>query len=195
MRRNRGETKIWPCWPVPGCSKHEPTYVVMWEANMRVGHQGQAAASAPPAQQQGVTPDKWLFEPSYGLPIVRRYLRCAPHHWDHTCTHLVQMGLCSHRDTCDGVLKPLMHASRYTELLKEIRLGNVARVAFFDNDDIAENRSEFQPVEGPCLVVYHDKRVAHSYLPRYDYRIPCVTALLRSDRQDCSDGVQLRPCA
>lgn len=62
---------------------------------------------------------------------------------------------------------------RYSELLKEIRLGNVKKVAFFDNDDIMEDRKEFQPVEGPCLVIFHDDRVAHSYVPRYDYRIPC----------------------
>ena len=46
-------------------------------------------------------------------------------------------------------------------------------MAFFDNDDIMEDRKEFQPVEGPCLVIFHDDRVAHSYVPRYDYRIPC----------------------
>lgn len=33
------------------------------------------AASVPVSQQQGYTPDKWLFEPTYGLPIVRRQLK------------------------------------------------------------------------------------------------------------------------
>ncbi len=65
---------------------------------------------------------------------------------------------------------------RYAELLKEIRLGNVKKVAFFDNDDIMEDRKEFQPVEGPCLVIFRDDRVAHSYVPRYDFRIPCAAA-------------------
>ena len=69
-----------------------------------------------------------------------------------------------------------MRLCRYAELLKEIRLGNVKKVAFFDNDDIMEDRKEFQPVEGPCLVIFHDDRVAHSYVPRYDFRIPCGAA-------------------
>ncbi|CAL8467515.1 g7053 [Coccomyxa elongata] len=93
------------------------------------------AADGPGGQAQGFPPDKWLFEPVFGLPIVRRQLK-------------------------------------YAELLKEIRLGNVKKVAFFDNDDIMEDRKEFQPVEGPCLVIFRDDRVAHSYVPRYDFRIP-----------------------
>ena len=39
---------------------------------------GGQAAGAATAQTAGVTPDKWLFEPTFGLPIVRRYLKCAP---------------------------------------------------------------------------------------------------------------------
>jgi hypothetical protein len=64
------------------------------------------------------------------------------------------------------------NACRYSELLREIRLGNVKTVAFFDNDEHLDDRSQFQPVEGPCLVIFKDDRVAHSYVPVYDYRIP-----------------------
>lgn len=66
------------------------------------------------------------------------------------------------------------HSPRYGELLREIRQGNVRRVAFFENDEIMDDREQFQPVEGPCLVVFKDRRVAHSFVPRYDYRIPCA---------------------
>lgn len=51
------------------------------------------------------------------------------------------------------------------------------KVAFFDNDEILDDRSQFQGVEGPCLVIFNDDRVAHSYVPVYDYRIPCVPSL------------------
>lgn len=72
------------------------------------------------------------------------------------------------------VISILILGYRYAELLKEIRLGNVRTVAFFDNDAIMEDRTEFQPVEGPCLVIFNDDRVAHAYVPRYDFRIPCA---------------------
>ena len=61
---------------------------------------------------------------------------------------------------------------RYAELLKEIRMGHVRKVMYFDNDESAVNVEEYQEVEGPCLVVFNDNRVAHSYVPRFDYRIP-----------------------
>ena len=38
-------------------------------------------------QPQGVTPDKWLFEPTLGLPIVRRYLKCAAPVYQHALAH------------------------------------------------------------------------------------------------------------
>ena len=65
---------------------------------------------------------------------------------------------------------------RYAELLKEIRLGHVRKVMYFDNDEIAVNIEDYQELEGPCLVVFKDNRVAHSYIPRYDYRIPYATS-------------------
>ena len=61
---------------------------------------------------------------------------------------------------------------RYAELLKEIRMGHVRKVMYFDNDESAVNVEEYQEVEGPCLVVFNDNQVAHSYVPRFDYRIP-----------------------
>jgi len=51
----------------------------------------------------------------------------------------------------------------------------VKQVAFFDNDEVMENKEDFQPVEGPCLVIFNDDRVAHGYVPQYDFRIPCVS--------------------
>ena len=66
---------------------------------------------------------------------------------------------------------------RYAELLKEIRMGHVRKVMYFDNDEIAVNIEDYQELEGPCLVVFNDDRVAHSYIPRYDYRIPYVSSL------------------
>ena len=71
---------------------------------------------------------------------------------------------------------------RYGELLREIRLGNVRRVAFFENDEIMDDREQFQPVEGPCLVIFRDQRIAHSFMPRYDYRIPCAPLLFCPSR-------------
>ena len=62
--------------------------------------------------------------------------------------------------------------SRYAELLKEIRMGRVRKVMYFGNDESAVNVEEYQEVEGPCLVVFNDNQVAHSYVPRFDYRIP-----------------------
>ncbi len=35
----------------------------------------QVKADGGGGQAQGFTPDKWLFEPNYGLPIVRRQLK------------------------------------------------------------------------------------------------------------------------
>ena len=61
---------------------------------------------------------------------------------------------------------------RYAELLKEIRMGHVRKVMYFDNDESAVSVEDYQEVEGPCLVVFNDNRVAHSYVPRFDYRIP-----------------------
>ena len=61
---------------------------------------------------------------------------------------------------------------RYAELLKEIRMGRVRKVMYFDNDESAVNVEEYQEVEGPCLVVFNDNQVAHSYVPRFVYRIP-----------------------
>ena len=66
--------------------------------------------------------------------------------------------------------------ARYGELLREIRLGNVERVDFFENDEMLEDRSQFQPLEGPCLVLFKDSRVGQAYVPRYDVRIPCAHA-------------------
>jgi hypothetical protein len=57
-----------------------------------------------------------------------------------------------------------------------VRQGNVERVDFFDNDEMLEDRSQFQPVEGPCLVLFKDGRVGQAYVPRYDVRIPCARA-------------------
>ncbi|CAK0787425.1 hypothetical protein CVIRNUC_010645 [Coccomyxa viridis] len=99
---------------------------------------GEASAEVPKASSQskgGVTPDRWLFEPVHGLPIVRKQLK-------------------------------------YAELLKEIRMGHVRTVMYFDNDESAVSVEDYQEVEGPCLVVFNDNRVAHSYVPRFDYRIP-----------------------
>lgn len=74
--------------------------------------------------------------------------------------------------------KGLECTCRYGELLKEIRLGNVKQVLYFDNDEVAMNVEDYQEIEGPCLVVFNDDRVAHSYVPRFDYRIPCASTLL-----------------
>lgn len=65
---------------------------------------------------------------------------------------------------------------RYAELLKEIRLGHVRKVMYFDNDESAVNVEDYQEIEGPCLVVFKDNRVAQSYVPRFDYRIPCASS-------------------
>ena len=51
-------------------------------------------------------------------------------------------------------------------------MGHVRKVMYFDNDESAVNVEDYQEVEGPCLVVFNDNRVAHSYVPRFDYRIP-----------------------
>ena len=51
-------------------------------------------------------------------------------------------------------------------------MGRVRKVMYFDNDESAVNVEEYQEVEGPCLVVFNDNQVAHSYVPRFDYRIP-----------------------
>ena len=43
-----------------------------------VGSPLQASAEVPKASSQskgGVTPDRWLFEPVHGLPIVRKQLK------------------------------------------------------------------------------------------------------------------------
>jgi len=45
---------------------------------------------------------------------------------------------------------------------------------YFDNDEVAVNIEDYQEIEGPCLVVFKDSRVAQSYVPRFDFRIPCV---------------------
>ena len=56
-------------------------------------------------------------------------------------------------------------------------MGHVRKVMYFDNDEIAVNIEDYQELEGPCLVVFKDERVAHSYIPRYDYRIPYASSL------------------
>ena len=71
----------------------------------------------------------------------------------------------------------MLSLCRYAELLKEIRLGHVKKVMYFDNDEIAVNIEDYQEIEGPCLVVFKDDRVAQSYIPRFDYRIPYAPSL------------------
>ena len=60
-------------------------------------------------------------------------------------------------------------------------MGHVRKVMYLDNDEIAVNIEDYQELEGPCLVVFNDDRVAHSYIPRYDYRIPYAPSLLLKD--------------
>ena len=47
-------------------------------SSILVGSSVQASAEVPKASSQskgGVTPDRWLFEPVHGLPIVRKQLK------------------------------------------------------------------------------------------------------------------------
>lgn len=54
----------------------------------------------------------------------------------------------------------------YGDLLREIRIGNVKQLKFFETgEDVVE-------LEGPCLVVFQDDTVAQGYVPHYDCRIP-----------------------
>lgn len=51
---------------------------------------------------------------------------------------------------------------KYAELIRDIRLNQVREVAFFDNNNAPQDQigpSNLQ-LEGFCLVVYHDDRVA-----------------------------------
>ena len=54
----------------------------------------------------------------------------------------------------------------YGELLREIRIGNVKQLKFFQSYD------EAIELEGPCLVVFKDDTLAQGYVPHFDYRIP-----------------------
>lgn len=59
------------------------------------------------------------------------------------------------------------------------------QVLYFDNDELAIKVEDYQEIEGPCLVVFNDDRVAHSYVPRFDYRIPCASTLCPRHAEIC----------
>ena len=88
----------------------------------------QPKASSP--RPNPANPANWLFDPKWGIPIVRR-----------------KVG--------------------YAELLRDIRQGRVKEISYFDENDtdVVGTKNYNVGLDGYCLVIYQDGRVAQVKCP------------------------------